>query len=74
MARKAKGLVNAIANCSVSQHRLTTSRSSNRNLRCQVARIEFAGATRLSQTAKSKGKRPIPATANHKAGRYQTHD
>jgi uncharacterized protein YcbK (DUF882 family) len=65
MARKAKGLVNAITNCPVSQHRRTASRSSGTGPRCQVARNQFAGATQLSQTAKSKAKRPIPATANH---------
>ena len=59
IARKAKGLVNAITNCPVSQHRRTASRSSGTGPRCQVARIESAGATRLSQTAKSKARDPF---------------
>ncbi len=70
IAKKAKGLVNATTSCPTSQRRRTASRSSGRDPRCQVARIELEGATRLSQTAKLRAKRPIPATANHKADRY----
>jgi uncharacterized protein YcbK (DUF882 family) len=67
IARKAKSLMPAITKWPTPQRRRTASKSGT-DPRCQLAKI--AGAIQLRQTAKPRAKRRVPATQNHKTGRY----